>query len=152
MFIRRRLDKFILPLLAAGVFIYLSYQPIFRLSTKMPAEFADATGSAQQRAAEAKIAGAYWDSLVRSVQWKYGYGYYLPQEPPAEFTVNRPDLGASATDATTRVRYWRKAQQIWYVPGVWQKEYVWDFAWMTSWIQSGANWIYRQWERLDHEW
>jgi len=50
--------------------------------------------------------------------------------------VIRSDLGANAVDGETRARYWRKLQQVWYLPSTWKKEYVWDASWTTRWIDT----------------
>ena len=84
LFKRQKVDWLFVPLLAIGLFTYASYQPRFRLRPDMPAEFLDApVGSPQRQTAEQKIAEAYWKSLIRDVQPKYGYGYTLPTDPPA---------------------------------------------------------------------
>jgi hypothetical protein len=139
MFIRRGYDKVLIPVLAAGIVVYASIRPTFRMRAVMPREFIDASNSlpAQKRAAEEKIARAYWSCVVTEVQWKYVYGYHLPQDPPPEFTV-------ASADPATRARYWRKLQEVWYVPTTWTRGYEWDFNWLTDWFSSASRWLHRR--------
>jgi hypothetical protein len=139
MFIKRGYDKALVPLLAAGIVVYASIRPTFRMRADMPREFIDASSSlsAQKRASEEKIARAYWTCVVTEIQWKYVYGYHLPQDPPPEFTAN------AAADPATRERYWRKLQEVWYLPSTWTKGYEWDFSWLTNGVRSASQWLYQ---------
>ena len=85
---------------------------------------------------EEKIARAYWECVVNQVQWKYAYGYRLPASPPAEFTIN------GVADSDSRARYWRRLQQVWYLPTSWKKDYEWDTSWATQWFVTSAQWLY----------
>jgi hypothetical protein len=142
MFIRRKVDWLVVVVLVAGAFLYISYRPRFRLQTGMPPEFMDESFSdpPQKRGLEEKVARAYWGCLVNDIQWKYGYGHSLPQDPPSEFTFATQGVG-DPENAATRVRYWRKAQQVWYLPSAWSKDYVWDFHWTIDWIQTCRDWL-----------
>ena len=124
-FKRQKVDWLFVPILAIGLFTYASYQPRFRLRPDMPAEFLDApvAGSPQMPRTEEMIARAYWKSLVHDIQPKYGYGYSLPSDPPADFTLATSGAHIGQEDASTRIRYWRKAQHVWYLPNAWQKSY-----------------------------
>ena len=145
LFKRQKVDWLFVPLLVIGLFTYASYQPRFRLRPDMPAEFLDApVGSPQGQTAEQKIAEAYWKSLIRDVQPKYGYGYTLPSDPPGDFTLASASSGTDQEDAATRIRYWRKAQHVWYLPNAWQKGYEWDFHWTSDLTQSFTDWVHRQ--------
>jgi len=145
MFIKRGYDKVLIPVLAAGIFVYASIRPTFRMRPDMPREFIDASSSlpAQKRASEEKIARAYWTCVVTEIQWKYVYGYHLPQEPPPEFAVATQGLDTAATDPATRERYWHKLQEVWYLPSTWTKGYEWDFNWLTGWLRSASQWLHR---------
>ena len=125
-------------LILVGLIAEASFSPIYRLRANMPPEFVDApaTSSPEKRAAEEKIARAYWDCAVGQVQWRYGYGYRLPHDPPNDFIVASEDLGPMADDAVTRVRYWSKVQNAWYVPDNWTKTYHWDTRWTTDWLDT----------------
>src|SRR3954466_369356 len=99
LFKRQKVDWLLVPLLAIGLFAYASYQPRFRLRPEMPAEFLDVVGPAQKQTAEREIAQAYWKSLIRDVQPRYGYGYTLPSDPPADFTLASANVGIDQEDA-----------------------------------------------------
>ncbi len=139
MFIKRGYDKVLIPVLAAGIFLYASIRPTFRLRAEMPRQFIDEYGSlpAQGRASEEKIARNYWTCVVTEIQWKYVYGYHLPPDPPPEFTAN------AAADPATRARYWRKLQEVWYLPSTWTKSYELDFNWLTGWVRSASQWLHQ---------
>ncbi len=143
MFIRRRLDRLVIPLIALLTIAYFSYHPQFQLTAQMPREFLDASvpSSAARRATEEKIARAYWACAVNNIQWQYGYGYHLPPDPPPAFTVTNQEAGADP-DAAARTRYWHKLQQVWSLPGAWKKTYVWDFTWTISWVKTTGDWLY----------
>ena len=145
LFKRQKVDWLVVPILAIALFTYASYQPKFRLRPDMPTEFLDTPAdSLQKQAAEIKIAHAYWNSLIRDIQPKYGYGYSLPSDPPGDFTLASASSGTNQEDAATRIRYWRKAQHVWYLPNAWQKGYEWDFHWTSNLTQNSADWLHRQ--------
>ena len=150
LFKRQKVDWLLIPVLAIGLFTYASYQPRFRLRSDMPAEFVDAApaGSPQRQSTEGIVAQAYWKSLVHDIQWKYGYGYRLPSDPPADFSLASAGASVVPEDQATRVRYWRKAQHVWYLPNAWQKGYEWDFHWTSDMAQSAGDWLHRQFEHL----
>ena len=141
MFIRRRLDKVVLPLIAIAAFCAVSYRPRFHLNPSMPREFVDvgAAATPQKRVSEERIAKAYWQCAVYEVQWKRGFGSTLPNEPPSGFTLP-PQVPGS--DAVTRTRYWRRLQQVWYSPGVWKKDYQWDMSWTFNWVRNAGEWLH----------
>jgi hypothetical protein len=149
LFKKQKLDWLLVPLLATGLFTYASYQPRHRLRPDMPSEFLDlpSAGSLSQPDAEEKVARAYWSCLVHDIQWKYGYEYNLPSDPPAEFTLANA-AGLIPQDTATRIRYWRKAQHVWYLSSAWQRDYEWDFHWTSSIIQTGGDWLRRQFQHL----
>jgi hypothetical protein len=148
LFKKQKLDWLVVALFALGLFLYGSYQPSFRLRPTMPADFIDGPlAAAQMPGPESKIASAYWSCLVTNVQWQYGYGHTLPTDPPPDFTA-KVASGMAAEDAPTRIRYWRRAQHVWYLPTTWQKEYEWNFNWTTDWIQNGGDALHHLFERL----
>ena len=128
----QKLIIFVGLLVAAGFFIMQSLSPIYRLRPVMPADFVDAPSSstAEKRAAEQSLARAYWDCAVNQIQWRYGYGYRLPQDPPSDFIIT--SLGESSADPLIRARYWLMLQRVWYVPDNWTKSYRWDTRWLTD--------------------
>ena len=149
LFKKQKFDWTMVALLALGLFLYGSYQPRFRLCADMPADFIDEplAPSAQKPSAEAKIARAYWNCLVNDIQWQYGYGHTLPVDPPPDFSAMKgPTL--TREDAANRVRYWRRAQHVWYLPSTWQKNYEWNFNWTTEWVQNGGEALHHLSEHL----
>ncbi len=141
----KKVDWVLVALIALGLFLYASYQPRFRLRTEMPADFMDEplARSSQKPGPDTKIARAYWSCLVNNIQWQYGYGHTLPADPPPGFTViERPE------DAASRVRYWGRAQRVWYLPTAWQKDYEWDFKWTTDWIKSSGEALHHVFQHL----
>ena len=141
MFFGRHFTAITLLVLGGGLFTYASIKATFRLRPEMPREFVDAKGPATQRLQEERMARAYWDSAMLHVQWKFARGQRLPDEPPREFTISLPDSGGTTSYATTRIRYWRKLQSVWYAPGSWHKTYEWDFNWITDWIEPTQKWL-----------
>jgi hypothetical protein len=132
-----KLFAFVILLGAVGLIVESSFNPVYRLRPTMPPGFVSASSSwpPEKRAEEARIGQAYWDCAVNQIQWRYGYGYRLPQDPPRDFVVT-PDLGADSGDSATRTRYWLKLQRVWYVPDNWNKSYQWDPRWVTDWMDS----------------
>jgi hypothetical protein len=149
MFIKRKFDKIVVVLVLAGIFIYASFRPSFHLRTDMPAGFMSSptagTGHGQNH--EAEVANAYWKCAVTQVQWKYGYGYQLPETPPAEFAVASTKL-SSAAIADTRDRYWRNLRELWYDPNTWVTEYKWDFRWAGNPLHSAGDWLRQHFSKL----
>jgi hypothetical protein len=135
----QKLITFVVLSVAAGLFAYQSFIPIYRLRPVMPPEFMDAPSSwpPEKRAAEESLARAYWDCAVNVIQWRYGYGYRLPQDPPSDFIIS--SLGEAPADPVIRARYWLMLQRVWYVPDNWTKSYRWDTRWLTDWVESLRN-------------
>ena len=149
LFKRQKFDWVLVALFALGLFLYGSYQPRFRLRSAMPADFLDEplAQSAQPAASEAKIASAYWSCLTNTIQWQYGYGHALPADPPADFTAKEGPSVVSEDEAA-RIRYWHRAQHVWYLGTAWQKNYEWNFNWTTDWIQNGGEVLHHMFERI----
>jgi len=126
-----------------------------RLNVNMPPEFVDASsGHVAENASEEKIARAYWECAVDTIQWKYGYSDSLPQDPPSEFRANLKNEGVfwvglskafiwvgkllhkggemrtdtniigHAAAPSTRARYWDKLRQAWASPSARTKDDV----------------------------
>lgn len=151
MFIRRKIDKYVIAILAAGLFVYLSFQPVYRLRAAMPPEFAESAGSLRppQRDAEERIAQAYWMCAVTGIQSQYGYGRQLPPDPPEEFQLTAQPGVNAAEAAAARGRYWRKLRQLWYVPTIWDKTYHWDFSWLSESLTEVGRWTGELWRKLN---
>jgi hypothetical protein len=137
----RTIDKAVIALLFVGLFCYVSTRPTYRLSVDMPPQFRDAPASwpPQKREAEEKVARAYWYCAVTEIQPKYGFGEPLPLNPPPEFTIITPGLAKGATDSETRLRYWHKLQQSWYLASTWTKVQTWNFQWLTVPVEAGVR-------------
>lgn len=117
----------------------------------MPPEFLPTTATAQsaaKRSVDQKIAWAYWESAQMDIQWKYPHGKTLPVDPPAEFRIDARALGVDAADPAMRQLYWRRLQQVWYMPETWEKQYEWDWSWAGDPFTSGGQWLKEQMERL----
>ena len=125
-----------------GVVAYGSFQPTMHLKAAMPAGFVDEsrTLSPQMRVHEEKIARAYWQCAVNSVQWNYSYGHRLPDQPPAEFLLTAREIGTAASDTGSRLRYWHNLQRVWNLPSSWERVYGFDLNSMNTSLQaSGAK-------------
>jgi hypothetical protein len=122
--------------------LYASIRSEFRLRATMPAEFFDASRvPAEKRAAEEKIAKAYWKCAVQQIQWQYGYAHRLPDEPPAEFSVIAAEAGSAAQDSALRARYWQKLRGVWGVSTVWHEQYEWNTIVLRQSMQSAGQWL-----------
>jgi len=148
MFYRRHVDKLLIPIILGLVFVLTSYRAKNRLRPEMPAAFVAPRDRSSASKSEKDIAGAYWKAACTNIQWKYVYGHPLPSDPPPEFQIDDRRLGALAADATTRLLYWRRLQQVWFRPETWTKEYEWDFGWVGDPISSGASWLKEESNRL----
>ena len=127
-------------LLLAGLFCYASTRPTFRLRVDLPPGFLDVPASwpPEKQATEEKVARAYWYCVVTVIQPKYSFGDTLPLDPPAEFVIMAPDLPKEAFDPDTRLRYWHRLQQVWYLASTWTKVQTWNFQWLTQPVKSGV--------------
>jgi hypothetical protein len=149
MAVHRRYD--VMAIAAAVIFLalYASIRSEFRLRPAMPMEFFDASRiPADKRAAEARIAEAYWKCAVTRIQWQYGYAHRLPDEPPAEFSVTTAQAGSAANDPALRARYWQKLRGVWDISTVWHQEYEWNTISLTESLQSAGQWLERQVRRI----
>jgi hypothetical protein len=136
----RTLDKVVVALLLIGLFAYVSTRPTFRLRVDLPPGFLDAPASwpPEKQATEVKVARAYWYCVVTVIQPKYSFGETLPLNPPAEFLIMAPDLPKGASDPDTRLRYWHRLQQVWYLASTWREVQTWNFQWLTQPVKAGV--------------
>jgi hypothetical protein len=152
----RTVDKRLILLLPALSFLYCSWRPVFSLRAEMPPQFVDVSAGATPvaRAREQRLALAYWDVARTVIRWKYTYGASLPNDPPPEFAVSeegitrpgapsKPDSkragnprpavqGARTAASGSRLRYWRKLQEVWTEPYAWKARRQWSTAWFTG--------------------
>jgi hypothetical protein len=122
----------LVPLLLVFVFIYFSIYTVHILQAEPPPQFVEwpAQKEVDEQAAEPCLARAYWRQAVQMIQWKYGFGAPLPNNPPPEFRIDPKKFGCSAaSDAKIELEYWQRLQKVWQSPRVWQKTYRWHTAW-----------------------
>ena len=98
---RRKYDIVIVIALVLLGIAYGSFSSEFRLRPDMPVEFFDGSRlPPAKRAAEEKIAAAYWACAVKQVQWKYGYASRLPDAPPPEFSVSSSEITDAGSETS----------------------------------------------------
>ena len=137
---RRKYDILAIIGLALVIVSIASFRSEFRLRPQMPAVFFDAKEVAPaRRAAEERIARAYWASAVEQVQWRYGYAHRLPDQPPAEFSLS-PSMGPVASDQAVRYRYWQKLRAAWSVSSVWNNQWEFSFVAFRQSMRTGGDW------------
>ena len=143
MLYNRKVDRLLLFIVPAVLFVYASTRPHIRLRADMPAEFVDvrAPADAKQRAAEERVAQEYWYCALTIIQWKYTYGSPLPTTPPEEFRVNAEVISGSEPLTSPRLRYWRQLRQVWLIPSAWKTSREWNTQWLTEPIKKGLAWI-----------
>jgi hypothetical protein len=141
MFIPRKTDFLILPILFGFILFASSYHGKFHLRPEMPAGFYQQDRSSRRPSLDEKIAWAYWETAVMDVQWKYGYAHPLPPDPPEDFQIDAKALGPTASDPATRMLYWHRLQQVWYLPETWSEDYGWDLGWLSAPVISAGNWV-----------
>ena len=118
-----------------------SFRSEFRLQSDMPAAFFDGKRVAPaKRAAEEKIARAYWNCALEQVQWRYGYAHRLPEDPPEEFSVSAAQVGVLANDATVRRYYWQKLRAAWSDSSAWKVSWEWSFVAFRQSLRTGGDW------------
>ena len=124
-----------------GLVVFASFQPTLRLKHEMPKMFMDdiSSWSPQKRAQEEKMARAYWQCALNSVQWNYGYGHRLPDDPPPEFLVTAKEVGTAASDTGSRLRYWRNLERVWYHPNTWERTYGFDLNSVSASLQAAGT-------------
>jgi hypothetical protein len=124
-----------------GLIVYASFQPTLRLKQEIPKAFMDDISSwpPQKRAQEEKIARAYWQCALNTVQWNYGYGHHLPDDPPPEFLVTAKEVGTAVNDTGSRMRYWHNLGRVWYQPNSWEKTYGFDLNSVSASLQAAGT-------------
>jgi len=114
---------------------YFAIPTRMELVSTPPSEFlqARAEWDAKRREAEARLARAYWDCALVTVQWKYPPGVNLPEKPPAEFQVNARVLADALKSAPqSRDRYWQSLRKVWGLRQSWREVRVWDYGWLKK--------------------
>ena len=142
MAVNRRHDIPIIILFVLCVVGFGSFRYEDRLRDSEPREFFDASQfPANQRAAEEKLAQAYWACAVSQIQWKYGYAHRLPDDPPEEFAVTTDAAGAAAKDGAARLRYWRRLRLIWDASAIWERHYSISPLVFKQSAESAGQWL-----------
>lgn len=142
MFFRHSTDKLIYPVIFVVLLLVVSYRPAYRLRSDMPQGFFPATEPCgPKRPTEQKIACAYWDSAQMNIQWQYPHAHQLPVEMPPAFAIDAPALGPAASSQEIRQFYWRRLQDVWYVPDTWNKTYEWNWSWAKDPLEAGGEWL-----------
>lgn len=142
MAVNRRHDIPIIILFVLCVVGFGSFRYEDRLREGMPREFFDSSQfPANQRAAEEKLAQAYWACAVSQIQWKYGYAHRLPNDPPEEFAVTTAAAGPAANDAAARQRYWRRLRLIWDASAIWERHYSVSPQVFKQSAESAGQWL-----------
>jgi hypothetical protein len=154
-FITRNFDGLIVFLLLTGVFLSTSIQSSLTLRPDVPPQFlTPQPGSAALSATDVKIAKAYWDCARTAIEHKYALSNDLPfpLDPPPEFTVATTDLGPHANDQAIREHYWKKLRDVWYLNSTWKTVYQIDVSWITTPVNSFAEWLqgYVEWFAKPH--
>jgi hypothetical protein len=146
-----KFGRLVIGVLLAGVLVvaYAAFQAKFHLRAEMPPEFVEdsPSWSAQKQAQEARMARAYWQCAL-AIQWQYGYGKRLPDDPPPEFLITTQEVGTAAFDAGSRLRYWRRLQHVWYLPDSWEKTYTLDAGSLTASLRSAGDWLEQEVRRV----
>lgn len=139
----RKIDRFLLVLIPAALFVYLSTRPMMRLQADAPPEFLGPSAVARfnRRQAEDRVARAYWDCAVSLVQWEHTYGTPLPEYPPDDFRIDVKTYGSDAASQPTRLRYWNKLRETWLLPISWRQSREWSTAWLTEPVHKAVNWL-----------
>ncbi len=140
MYFRHHTDKLIYPIIVLLFLLWISYRPKYHLRPEMPTAFPVVGGGKNDL--QRRIAGAYWQSALTDVQWKYAYGHSLPFDPPLEFRADVKALGPVASDESLRVLYWHRLQQLWTSPEAWTKSYEWDWSWVSDPFTSASEWLH----------
>jgi hypothetical protein len=145
MLYNRKIDRTLIVLVPVALFIYASTRPTVRLRADMPPQFADspAIPGAKHLTDEERMARRYWDVAVSSVQWRFTYASPLPETPPEYFRVYGDPATGAAPPAESRLRYWRRLQQIWLSPAAWKTTHEWNTRWLVDPIMQAGNWFDR---------
>ncbi len=134
------LNKYLVVLVPAALLLYGTSHPVNRLRTDMPASFVDVPASVTQarRDTAAKVAQAYWNVAVNTIQWQYEFGSSLPADPPDNFQIDLKLFGARPD---SRSRYWARLRQVWSSPESWRTRLEWSSSRLTRPASQAEQWI-----------
>jgi hypothetical protein len=113
-------------------FVYRSTLPVVHLQSEPPPMFIDRNPNRSRRHAqpERRVARAYWEIAVQSIQWKYSRKKSLPANPPPEFRINAQLAKLSENVDSDRSFYWQQLRDIWQQPRTWHVSYGWNTDWV----------------------
>src|SRR2546422_7497272 len=136
MIVNRQVDRLLILALPLALVVYLSTRPTYQLQDEPPAEFllVQSDLPPKRRATEELLATGYWKCAVDVIEWRYGYGQNLPNDPPPDFTIPETNShGLRPEDAAAaRGRYWQRLRQVWVFAPVLPKPYRWSFGLTTQ--------------------
>lgn len=138
--------------IVAGLFAYLSYRPVRRLRPDPPKGYIEMRREwdSKRRAAEERVARAYWKAAMEKVQPKYPFGAALPDSPPPEFTIEDKGFpsGGFETAPATRSRYWKETREAWVLRETWEESYRWSLVWFYDVVVNFQQAVWRNVERV----
>lgn len=140
-------------------FIYRSTFPVLRLESNPPPEFIYNAPSRHFDCKEPgkRIAEAYWNVAVHSIQNEYPPKKSLPATPPPEFKIDSKLVPSSYNMDVGRAIYWQRLRNLWNERTTWQVSYRWNTDWvgdlldalgrsasqsMQQFVQSVQRWKY----------
>jgi hypothetical protein len=129
------------PLVLAGIvlcFLLISLQTVHELQEAPPEQFRAvrvAPGIDRQR-----WSNLYWER-ARFVQWHYGYGKRLPEEPAEEFRISEERTLPDPVAEQTRRAYWKELQEVWLTAEPWKVSYSIDFGWIGRAVMKAVDGI-----------
>ena len=128
--------KWILAIGFCLFFVYRSTLPVLRLQSNPPPEFIDNTrrGQRDRERPDKRLAQAYWEVAVHSIQMKYPPTKSLPAAPPPEFRVDSSLAGMSASMDADRAFYWQRLRDLWRDQRTWRVSYGWNAGWFTDFL------------------
>jgi hypothetical protein len=128
--------KWVLAIGFSLFFVYRSTLPVLRLESNPPADFIDNSPKEgrDRKLPEKRLARAYWDVAVHSIQTKYPPKKSLPATPPPEFRIDSNLTGLPDNMDIDRAYYWQRLRNLWNEQGTWQVTYGWNTDWLTDYL------------------
>lgn len=133
----------------AAAFTSVSMQPRYELRNELPEGFVVHQGKRTATEAEIRVARSYWDCAVTQIQYRYNYGYDLPQDPPAEFSLGVGREGEAPEDPAVRAKYWQEIRTVWFASDSWERKYGFDLTWLTKDVNEFTRWVQLRASKLD---
>ena len=143
MLYNRKIDRVLILVIPAAIFLYASIGSHKRLNAEMPAEFVDVIPKASlaRQAEEERLAHEYWNCALNVIQWKYTYGSPLPGAPPVGFQVDAGIIPKGDSESSAKLRYWQRLQKIWNSPNSWKSTIEWSTSWLSNPISRFLSWL-----------